>query len=79
MARTGLAREVMTDGVPAWQIDDVQYQNIDHFLRRIDYVEQALINASNFLRPVDTYCLTAFAGKAVNLISSTTGAARISC
>ncbi len=76
LAREGLAREVMTDGVPAWQIDEVPTQVVSQLLRRIDYVQQALANADRFLRPVDHFSVTAFAGKAVNLIPSTNGEAK---
>jgi Ca-activated chloride channel family protein len=73
LAKNGLAQEVMTDGVPAYQIRSVPPEMIARFPRRIDYVSEALHVASEFLRPVDYYSVVAFAGQAHTMIPATPG------
>lgn len=72
----GRAQEVMTDGVPAYQISSIPNELVKKFPRRIDYVSEALLIASEFLRPVDRFSLAAFALRALNLIPSSPGTER---
>lgn len=73
LAKNGLAQEVMTDGVPAYQIKSVSNDIISQFPRRIDYVSQALILAGEFMRPVDTFSVVAYASRSQVLIPPTLG------
>jgi hypothetical protein len=73
LAKNGMAQEVMTDGVPAYQLTAIPSEMIASFPRRIDYVSEALIVASEYLRPVDRFSLVAFAGQAHMMIPSVTG------
>lgn len=73
LAREGKAKEVLTDGVPAYQITDVSNDIVGQFPRRIDYVSEALIIASEYLRPPDRFSVTAFADQAVLLAKSSPG------
>jgi hypothetical protein len=79
LAKKGLAKEVMTDGVPAYQItfpSNERMASASDFPRRIDYVSEALVIASEYLRPVDCFSLVAFAGQAHLMIPSTSGKER---
>jgi hypothetical protein len=76
LARSGQAQEVMTDGVPAYQIKSVSNDLIARFPRRIDYVSEALVVASEYLRTVDCFSVVAFAGRAHCMIPSTPGKER---
>ncbi len=76
LARNGQAQEVITDGVPAYQIKSVSDDLIAKFPRRIDYVSEALMIASEFLRPVDRFSVVAFAGRAHCMIPSVLGKER---
>jgi len=76
LARYGNAQEVLTDGIPAYQITSVPSEVLSNFPRRIDYVSEALVIASEYLRPTDCYSLVAFAGQAVAIIPSTSGRER---
>ena len=73
LAKNGQAQEVMTDGVPAYQIKSVSSDLIAKFPRRIDYVSEALQIASEYLRSLDNFSVVAFAGRAHCMIPSTTG------
>ena len=77
LARNGQAQEVLTDGVPAYQITAVSNELVARFPRRIDYVSEALIAASEYLRPVDTFSVVAFAGSAYCMIASSSGKERL--
>lgn len=77
LARKGQAQEVMTDGVPAYQIKSISNEIISRFPRRIDYVSEALMTASEFLRPVDCFSVVAFAGRAHIMVPSTSGKDRV--
>jgi Ca-activated chloride channel family protein len=77
LARLGHAKEVMTDGVPAFQITSIPNELVSKFPRRIDYVSEALIIAGEYLRPPDRFSLAAFAGKALTLIPATSGSERL--
>lgn len=73
LLRNGQAREVMTDGVPAYQITTPVNEMMARLPRRIDYVRQALSAASEYIRPGDYYSLVAFAGQAARILPSTPG------
>lgn len=73
LARNGLAKEVMTDGVPAYQIQSVSNEMFSQFPRRIDYVSQALRVAAGYLRPVDCFNVVAYASRSQVLISPSPG------
>lgn len=77
LIRNGQAQEVMTDGVPAYQITSAANGMMETLPRRIDYVSEALLIASEFLRPTDCYSLIAFAGRAQCMICSVTGKERM--
>ena len=74
LARTGVMQEVLVDGVPAWQSDDIPEQVLNSLPSKIDRVRDALWAAVEQLRPADRFVLVAFAGQAVTLIHNTTGA-----
>jgi len=75
--KAGLAQEVITDGVPAYQINLDLNEQMAKLPRRIDYVIQALEIASQYLRPVDFFSLIAFSGRAQLMIPSTSGKERM--
>lgn len=77
LAKNGQAQEIMTDGVPAYQIKAIPSELLETFPRRIDYVSEALMVASEYLRPVDRFSLIAFAGRAHVMISSAPGSERL--
>ncbi len=77
LARNGQAQEVMTDGVPAYQIKSIPGELLVNFPRRIDYVSEALLVASEYLRAVDRFSLVAFAARAHCMISSASGSERL--
>jgi Ca-activated chloride channel family protein len=76
LVKKGKAQEVMTDGVPAYQITAISDEQVTKFPRRIDFVVDALMVASEFLRPVDYFSVVAFAGWAQKMIPSTSGKER---
>lgn len=73
LAMAGKAKEVMTDGVPAYQITDISSDDVKNYPRRIDYTSEALVIASEYLRPSDRFSLTAFANQAHRMIPSSPG------
>jgi Mg-chelatase subunit ChlD len=73
LVKQGNVKEVMTDGVPAYQITNIPNEFVNNFLRRIDSVSEALIIASEFLRVFDRFSVTAFADQAFRLIPSSNG------
>jgi Ca-activated chloride channel homolog len=77
MAGNGSAKEVLTDGIPSWQIEAVPDELVRQFPRKIDYVQDALSAVSEFLRPTDRFSLAAFASWAEMLIPSSPGTARL--
>ena len=77
LARNGQAQEVMTDGVPAYQIKSISGDLIAQFPRRIDYVSDALKVASEYLRPVDQFSVVAFAERAQCMIPSVSGKEKV--
>lgn len=77
LVRAGQAQEVMTDGVPAFQLSAVPNETLKKFPRKLDYVIQALQVVSEYIRPVDRFSLTAFASRAHILIPSSPGFDRL--
>lgn len=73
LVQNGQAVEVMTDGVPAYQITSATPEVVSKFPRRIDYLAQALQVAADYLRPADRFSLVAFAGRAYCMIPSAPG------
>mgnify|MGYP001560594635 CR=1 FL=1 len=73
LARNGQAQEVMTDGVPAYQIKSVSSDLLSKFPRRIDYVSDALKIASEYLRAGDQFSVVAVAERAQCMIPSVSG------
>jgi len=73
LARMGGLREVLVDGVPAWQSDEIPDEVLARLPRKIDRVKDALRVAVEQLRPADRFSLVAFAGEAVTLIPNTPG------
>ncbi len=76
LVRSGQAQEVMTDGVPAYQISSISSETMSRLPRRIDYAAQALLIANEYLRPVDQFSLVAFAARAYCMIPSISGRER---
>ncbi len=76
LAQKGQAVEILTDGVPAYQIANVSPEMVSGFPRRIDYVRQALREVSEHLRGMDSFSVTAFASQAMTLIPKTSGRER---
>ncbi len=76
LAKNGRVREVLTDGVPAYQIDSPTGEWMANLPRRIDYVAAALEEASEYLQPADYFSLVAFAGWAHTMIPSISGRER---
>jgi hypothetical protein len=74
LARQGLLKEVLVDGVPAWQSSGIPREVLARMPRKIDRVKDALVIAVEQLRASDRFALIAFAGQAVTLIPNTSGA-----
>jgi Ca-activated chloride channel family protein len=74
LARKGLLREVLVDGVPAWQSAGIPRETLTSLPRKIDRVKDALRTAVEQIRSSDRFALIAFAGQAVTLIPNTSGA-----
>ncbi len=74
LARMGMLQEVLVDGVPAWQSDEIPNEVLARLPRKIDRVKDALQAAVEQLRPTDRFSLVAFAGQAVTLIPNSAGA-----
>jgi Ca-activated chloride channel family protein len=74
LARKGLLKEVLVDGVPAWQSSGIPREVLTSLPRKIDRVKDALLTAVEQLRSNDRFALIAFAGQAVTLIPNTSGA-----
>ncbi len=76
LVKNGLAKEVMTDGVPAYQITAMPNEWMTQLPRRIDYVSDALRIASEMLRESDYFSLAAFATQSQVLIQQSVGKER---
>jgi Ca-activated chloride channel family protein len=77
LAREGVLREVLIDGVPAWESDSIAADALSDLPRKIDRVKDALRIVVEHLRPGDHFALVAFAREAVTLIPSTSGAQKL--
>lgn len=73
LLQSGQAQEVMTDGVPAYQVTSQAAELMRRLPRRIDFVKQALTAAGEHLRPSDSFALVAFAGRAERLVAVSPG------
>ena len=73
LARRGQAREVMVDGMPVWQFQDVPPELAAQTPRSLDFVKIALRNVLERLGPEDRFALVAFADQAETLIGSESG------
>ncbi len=73
LARQGLLQEVLVDGVPAWQSENIPHDVLARLPRKIDRVKDALRAAVEQLRPADRFALVAFAGRASTLIPNSGG------
>ncbi|MBN1146998.1 MAG: VWA domain-containing protein [Anaerolineales bacterium] len=76
LVRNGQVQEILTDGVPAYQVSSISNEAMAQFPRRIDYVVEALVVASEYLRDADRFSLYAFASQAHCMIPSTFGRER---
>jgi hypothetical protein len=76
LARRGLLQEVLVDGVPAWQSENIPHDELAHLPRKIDRVKDALQAAVEQLRPADRFALVAFAERAITLIPNSGGDAK---
>ena len=73
LARSGMLKEVLVDGVPAWELVEIPAVVMNRLPRKIDLVESALQAAVEQLRPGDRFSLVAFASQAVTIIPNTPG------
>lgn len=73
LAKRGILREVLVDGVPAWQSEGIPEEVLLSFPRKIDRVRDALRAAVEQLRPNDRFSLVVFAGAALTLIPNLPG------
>ena len=69
----GKTMEVLKDGIPAWEIESIPSDLVSTFPRKIDYVSDALNSVSEYLRPGDSFSLTAFASRAKLVLPMTPG------
>jgi hypothetical protein len=59
LASQGLAQEIITDGVPAWQINSAPPDLVNQLPRRIDYLRTALVKMADYLSAADRFSLVA--------------------
>lgn len=76
LAAIGLVQEIMTDGVPAWQVQNLPRSLIQQFPRKLDFVMEALRIVTAQLRPQDLVSLVAFASQPQLLLPVTSGGAK---
>lgn len=74
LASQGLAQEIITDGVPAWQINSAPHEVVSQLPRRIDYLRTALVKIADYLSATDQFSLVAFAGRAQVILPTISGA-----
>jgi Ca-activated chloride channel homolog len=70
----GAVQEIMADGVPAWQAQNLPRSLVEQFPRKVDYVIEALGRVAELLGPNDVVSLVAFAREAQLLLPLTSGA-----
>jgi Ca-activated chloride channel family protein len=73
LASQGLAQEIITDGVPAWQINAAPAEVIQQLPRRIDTLRTALFKIADYLHPADRLFMVAFAGHAELILATISG------
>ena len=73
LARAGILKEVLVDGVPAWESGEIPVKAMMQLPRKIDLVKDALRTAVEQLRSADRFSLVAFASEATILIPNTSG------
>ncbi len=76
MARRGQVREVMVDGVPVWEFQNVPAEIAANAPRNLDFVKAALRSALEQLCPDDRFSLVAFASRAQVLIGNQSGTSK---
>jgi len=76
LASGGELVEVLTDGVPAWQVRNVSMEMIQQFPTRMSYVSQALERFGEQIGGQDHYAVVAFASEALLLAPFTPGSER---
>ena len=73
LASQGMAQEIITDGVPAWQINSAPSEVVNQLPRRIDYLQTALVQMADYLGAADRFSLVAFAGRAQVILPTISG------
>lgn len=73
LARAGILKEVLVDGVPAWESGEIPVETLLRLPRKIDMVKSALQAAVEQLRSADRFSLIAFASEATILVPNTSG------
>ncbi|HOU41659.1 MAG TPA: VWA domain-containing protein, partial [Promineifilum sp.] len=73
LAAQGLVQEVIADGIPVWQFENVPTASLQPYPRPIDYVVDALKVVLEQARPADRLSLVAFAARAEMVLPLTAG------
>ena len=73
LARAGVLKEVLIDGVPAWTPEGVPEEALLPLPRKIDRVKEALGAVVEHLRPADRFALVCFAREALTIVPNTPG------
>ena len=73
LAAQGLVHEVIADGIPVWQFENVSTALLQRYPRPIDYVADALKVVLEQARPHDRLSLVAFAARAETVLPRTPG------
>lgn len=73
LAGQGLVREVIADGIPVWQFENISTAVLQRYPRPIDYVADALKVVLEQTRPTDRLSLVAFAGRAETVLPLASG------
>ena len=73
LAGQGLVHEVIADGIPVWQFENVTTASLKRYPRPIDFVAEALKVVLEQARPTDRLSLVAFAARAETVLPLTPG------
>ena len=73
LAGQGLVHEVIADGIPVWQFENITTASLKRYPRPIDYVADALKVVLEQARPTDRLSLVAFAARAETVLPLTPG------
>lgn len=73
LVRQGIVKEVLVDGVPAWESTGVPAAVTEKLVRKVDRVKEALRAVVEQLRPTDRFAVVAFASEAISLIPNSPG------